>query len=82
MSGGGGGILFGWLRVNFSSHLFGWYAERTIATLSVAEKAGFEPACPSRGPKVFETWPFNHSGTSPKIGDTFFGAYDWRVCSL
>ena len=33
---------------------------------SMAERAGFEPAVPARGTPVFETGPFNRSGTSPR----------------
>ncbi len=31
----------------------------------VAEKVGFEPTWLLSNPKVFETWPFDRSGTSP-----------------
>lgn len=31
-----------------------------------AEAEGFEPSCPCE-PKVFETWPFNRSGTLPGV---------------
>ena len=31
---------------------------------ALAEAEGFEPSCPCE-PKVFETWPFSHSGTLP-----------------
>ena len=31
----------------------------------LAEREGFEPPVPTRGTAVFETAPFNHSGTSP-----------------
>lgn len=32
----------------------------------MAEAEGFEPSCPCE-PKVFETWPFNRSGTLPGV---------------
>lgn len=39
-----------------------------LATWRVmAEKVGFEPTVHQRWTKVFETSPFDHSGTSPKI---------------
>ncbi len=31
----------------------------------VAERVGFEPTDPETGSTVFETAPFDHSGTSP-----------------
>ena len=31
----------------------------------LAERVGFEPTVPTRGTTVFETVPFDHSGTSP-----------------
>src|SRR5690606_4335902 len=33
-----------------------------------AEEVGFEPTVPETGTPVFETGPFNHSGTPPGIG--------------
>ena len=32
-----------------------------------AEEVGFEPTVPRRGTPVFETGPFNHSGTPPRV---------------
>src|SRR3954462_4683859 len=34
-----------------------------------AEEVGFEPTVPRRGTPVFETGPFNHSGTPPGGSD-------------
>ena len=34
----------------------------------MAERVGFEPTVPARGTTVFETAPFDHSGTSPGSG--------------
>jgi hypothetical protein len=36
-----------------------------IANAQVAEREGFEPSVPARGTTVFETAPFDRSGTSP-----------------
>ena len=33
----------------------------------LAERVGFEPTVATRATTVFETVPFNHSGTSPKV---------------
>ena len=36
--------------------------------ISLAEGVGFEPTVPLKGTTVFETAPFNHSGTPPLGG--------------
>jgi hypothetical protein len=40
-------------------------AEMTIFQDFLAEEVGFEPTVPGTGTPVFETGPFNHSGTPP-----------------
>jgi hypothetical protein len=37
----------------------------TARALGMAERVGFEPTVPQSDTTVFETVPFNHSGTSP-----------------
>lgn len=34
-------------------------------SINLAEEVGFEPTVPETGTPVFETGPFNHSGTPP-----------------
>ncbi len=42
---------------------------RVLSDTGEAEEEGFEPSVPRGGTPVFETGPFNHSGTPPqKIG--------------
>src|SRR5262249_14254975 len=41
---------------------------RSRARHDVAEEVGFEPTVPQCGTPVFETGPFNHSGTPPGSG--------------
>ena len=36
-----------------------------LSNTCMAERAGFEPAEPKKGSPVFETGPFDRSGTSP-----------------
>ena len=50
-------------------------------TLS-AEEVGFEPTVPRSGTPVFETGPFNHSGTPPGIGSQCLTTHKrplWRL---
>ena len=39
-----------------------------ICAAFMAERVGFEPTVPAKGTTVFETAPFDHSGTSPQWG--------------
>ena len=41
--------------------------EKRKLSTSLAEEVGFEPTVPRRGTPVFETGPFNHSGTPPRV---------------
>ena len=42
---------------------------------SLAERVGFEPTVGTSPTTVFETAPFNHSGTSPIASETHAGLY-------
>ena len=45
-----------------------WKQKRTLAdAFCLAGREGFEPSVDTRPTTVFETVPFNHSGTSPEL---------------
>jgi hypothetical protein len=44
------------------------YVDRIDGGGSETEEVGFEPTVPRSGTPVFETGPFNHSGTPPDSG--------------
>ncbi len=46
----------------------GFFRKKNENNDLVAERVGFEPTVPVKGTTVFETAPFDHSGTSPQWG--------------
>ena len=49
-----------------SAHVTNCHVTAASGTRGTAEEVGFEPTVPQRGTPVFETGPFNHSGTPPE----------------